>query len=112
MQKGDWEYIAQTFQFEGSYIGAGGQAWPGQWHAAACAPCHPWHQCFLAKVAQICPFCRASKTISRLLFSDFSPQARHRRTCYTHQQWVGWQNPHLQSPLMTVPGWHLWRAAT
>lgn len=63
------------------------------------------------EAAQICPYCRASKKIVRLAFTDFSRDARHRRTLYTQQQWMDWQRPHLQSPLTTVPGWHLWRVS-
>jgi len=59
---------------------------------------------------EVCHLCRASKHISRLLWTNHARDAWVRNTCYTHQQIMMWgANDPNRSPLWDLPGLHVWR---
>jgi hypothetical protein len=58
----------------------------------------------------VCHCCRAHRKITRLLFTDFSRTARHRKTLVTAEGWWAiYAAAALVSPFLFIPGFHIFR---
>jgi hypothetical protein len=59
----------------------------------------------------ICHRCRASRSIGRLLYTQFGRDARHRRTLVSSADWKrDAERQPLVSPLLSIPGFDIERA--
>ena len=58
----------------------------------------------------VCHLCRAHKHITRLAYTNFARQARHRRTLVSCGAWMNWMlGAAVVSPLLLIPGFCIWR---